>query len=82
MIIEFVYLGQCQVAESDLKDFWAAVIDLAVNGIIEGQIAESFIDEPFATNTMEQNIKQENELTPLIFNGRNIVKEWGDWSPV
>ena len=54
MVMQFIYLGQCQVGQEELNAFIATGKDLAVNGLLEDKILEdNVIPETANTNQHE-----------------------------
>lgn len=60
MIMQFIYLGQCEVGKDDLESFLATGQDLEVNGLTE-EVNINNVINPEIVNTYEQNTLQFKE---------------------
>ena len=67
LIMQFIYLGECNVMKSDLDDFLAAAHSLKIKGLTN-MIDPKNIEEKQLTNLIENkttNIKKEHNSYPL-----------------
>ena len=75
MVMQFIYLGQCQVGQEELNAFIVTGKDLAVNGLLEDESLEE-IPETANTDQQETSEKIKQTAPSNVVSNREVVDDF------